>query len=316
MGPASMARKRVALPLKVRRKSRRIGRKFDNMKDSICMKFNDNLTDGGPAIDYSRRRQVWSPGDSDPVSPWWGMIPKMITEGNDLSSNEKVAYCLLATRQAGNRGSGYRDLFPHGEKFLAGLLGWQPRTFKKVTESLQARGMIRITKDGEKTKHYEVLWAPQWRVPGDPVEKWNPPIRLGLQKCVACGEPKTQVEFDKMRADRDPSGPTVATAGNASNATRRIVGDASGVDIRAMDATRPCTRDGYEGEVVGDCQGRGRGGGLVDPATGEIISTDVPDTVDEALDVIGRWAPAEMLVMIPSADLTDDICWRHDYLVT
>lgn len=256
-------------------------------------------------IDYTQPRQVWTPGDSDPVSPWWGKIPKIITEGNDLTSNEKVAYDLLVTRQSGNRGPGYCDLFPHGEKFLAGLLGWQARTFKDVTLSLEDRGMIRITKDGEKTKHYEVLWAPQWRVAGDPVEKWNPPIRLGLQPVKSGSKSTANSGFDRMRADRHPSRHGAASTGNAANATRRIVGDANGAGNRAVDATRPCTKAGYEGGVVGDLQLAEDGHEVVDPCTGEIIDTDVPDTLGEVLDCIDRSMPEELLITVPSKEYTD-----------
>ena len=35
---------------------------------------------------------------------------------------------------------------------------------------------------GQAAKEYTVVWAPQWREKGDPIDKWNPPIILGPGK--------------------------------------------------------------------------------------------------------------------------------------
>jgi hypothetical protein len=80
----------------------------------------------------------------------------MMIEDNDLSAIEFRVYCQLLARTNGDR-----DYCPFGEAYLAEKMGIQPRTWIKAAESLEDRGMIRIHREGQHRKHFQVLWSPQ-----------------------------------------------------------------------------------------------------------------------------------------------------------
>jgi hypothetical protein len=184
--------------------------------------------------DYSQPRTVWTPGSSpsgnDTISPWWGQIPKMIQESNDLTPLERNVYMILATRQAGEQGYAV-----HGKRFLANLIGMDPRPVHDAAEELKRRGIIDVRENpsrgrGHRAFEYEVLWAPQWRHEGDPEEMWNPPIILG------------------------PGKVTPGTGGypeRAENAPRPPDGLAENAQDPAENDPRSCTKASYEEEVLG-----------------------------------------------------------------
>ena len=124
-------------------------------------------------IDYSKPRRVWEPGPTDQITAWWGPITLLMVEENDLALIESRVLNQLIVRSNGGK------YWPFGAQYLATKLGVQTRTWMGAAESLQDRGIIGIHIDGQHKMEFEVLWCPPWREEGDPIDRWNPPIRLG-----------------------------------------------------------------------------------------------------------------------------------------
>jgi len=257
-------------------------------------------------VDYGLPRRVWEPTASAPDSPWWGKIPKMIMEANDLSPVARNIYALCVTRQ-----SGYRDYPVHGKQFVADLLGVSAATVKTHTEELHRRGILRVTKNptrgkGEAAIEYHVLWAPQWRDKGDPSPAtWNPHIILGEAHRTArpADYRETLPDFDRMggaskievqgsAADAEVTG-TRNEVRPSDSETEIVLGRTGIVPVGTGVEVRPCTKAGNREEVLGD----GRGGGLVaqaiggrqvdvDSVTGEMLAAGQSKVVTSAEAVI------------------------------
>ena len=244
--------------------------------------------------DYSQPRTVWQPTEKSPIKPWSAWVPLMLVEGNDLSAMEFRVWCQLVARTNGDK-----DYSPFGEDYLASKIGVQPRTWRKAAESLEERGMIAIQVDGRKKKVYEVLWHASDRRMGDPEDYLNPPIRLGPAPILADRPSAYAGSRDGAAIAPQVEDETVAEYASQSEPTDAEIADGNAKLASDAAPTAPRLNDeaGGEGMTVGhlgdlDDQAEWIDGQpesntdsdpvyVVDPSTGEIIDTTVPDTVDQ-----------------------------------